>query len=298
MKEIAKYDYIVFSKEFKVFARGKGEIDKVLQALPKQTPIQVLEKYRLHFKIDEEQDSQTMNTYNERIMVFQNFLKKAIGIMELQKKHMKQMMQARSKHDVNQIELINALMKYEDVGLAYYSDQDYNKRVLTHPKCENLKDRIEENKQKSKNSYRDSYLWFKGEFLDVQGMYDSLQGREGVMKAQLNTEQKKKDDSKELEKMQGGKTTMKSLFKSKSQKESKILNLQAAIEIADQEIQDFQKLIKFLTIYHGQQAIPKFKLAKYKMYLKTLNLFCVKEISNSHLQATFFHSLLELGEKE
>lgn len=35
MKEIAKYDYIVFSKEFKVFARGKGEIDKVLLALPK-----------------------------------------------------------------------------------------------------------------------------------------------------------------------------------------------------------------------------------------------------------------------
>jgi len=30
MKEIAKYDYIVFSKEFKEFARGKGEVDKVL----------------------------------------------------------------------------------------------------------------------------------------------------------------------------------------------------------------------------------------------------------------------------
>jgi len=30
MKELAKYDYIVFSKEFKIFARGNGEIDKVL----------------------------------------------------------------------------------------------------------------------------------------------------------------------------------------------------------------------------------------------------------------------------
>jgi hypothetical protein len=53
-KEIAKYDYIVFSKEFKVFARGKGEIDKVLFAMPRQTPMQVLEKYRLNFQIDEE----------------------------------------------------------------------------------------------------------------------------------------------------------------------------------------------------------------------------------------------------
>ena len=54
MKEIAKYDYIVFSKEFKVFARGIGEIDKVLFALPKQTPMQVLEKYRLNFKLSED----------------------------------------------------------------------------------------------------------------------------------------------------------------------------------------------------------------------------------------------------
>jgi hypothetical protein len=42
-----------------------------------------------------------------------------------------------------------------------------------------------------------------------------------------------------MEKLQEGKTTLKSLFKSKSQKESKVLNLQAAVEIADQEIQDF-----------------------------------------------------------
>ena len=72
------------------------------------------------------------------------------------------------------------------------------------------------------------------------------------MKAQLNTEQKKRDDQKELDKLTLGKTTMKSLFKSKSQKESNILSLQAAIEIAEQEIVDFRKLINFLTIYHGQ----------------------------------------------
>ena len=124
-------------------------------------------------------------------------------------------------------------MKYEDVGIAYYSDQDYSKRVLTHPRCENLKERMEENQKKLKNSYKDAYLWIKGEFLDIQGMYDCLQGREGVMKAQLNTEQKKRDDSRELSKLQDGKTTLKSFFKSKTQKESKCLNLQAAIEIAD-----------------------------------------------------------------
>jgi len=35
MKECGKFDYIIYSKEFKLFARGTGEIDKVLQAIPK-----------------------------------------------------------------------------------------------------------------------------------------------------------------------------------------------------------------------------------------------------------------------
>ena len=35
MKEIAKYDYIVFSKEFKLFARGSGEVDKNLATMAK-----------------------------------------------------------------------------------------------------------------------------------------------------------------------------------------------------------------------------------------------------------------------
>ena len=216
MKEIAKYDYIVFSKEFKVFARGKGEIDKVLFALPKQTPMQVLEKYRLNFQIDEEQDPTVMNTYKERILIFQQYLKKAIAIMEAQKKQLKQMSKVRDKQDKGQTDLLFDLMKYEDVGIAYYSDQDYQKRMLTHPSAEELKARIEGSSKKWKNPYRDAYIWLKGEFLDVNGMFDALNGRESVMKAQLNTEQKQRDDNKELLKLSEGKTTMKSFFKSKS----------------------------------------------------------------------------------
>ena len=54
MKEISKHDYITSSQEFKVFSRGKGDIDKLIEKLPKQTPMEILEKYRNNFKIDEE----------------------------------------------------------------------------------------------------------------------------------------------------------------------------------------------------------------------------------------------------
>ena len=126
------------------------------------------------------------------------------------------MSSVREKQDSAQSEFMYELMKYEDIGLAYESDQDYKKRTLTHPDSEDLKERIEKSSKKWKNPYREAYIWLKGEFLDVSGMYDGLQGREGVMKAQLNTEQKKRDDQKELDKLALGKTTMKSIFKSKS----------------------------------------------------------------------------------
>jgi len=50
-----------------------------------------------------------------------------------------------------------------------------------------------------------------------------------------------------------------------------------------------------LTVYHGQVSIPKFKAAKAKMYLKSLNNFCVKEISNAHAAAILYHSMLDIG---
>lgn len=51
--------------------------------------MQVLEKYRLNFKIDENQDETEIHKYKERIMIFQNYLKKVIGIMEIQKQQLK-----------------------------------------------------------------------------------------------------------------------------------------------------------------------------------------------------------------
>jgi sorting nexin-1/2 len=38
MKELGRYDYLTKSREFKIFARDKGDLDKILNNLVKQTP--------------------------------------------------------------------------------------------------------------------------------------------------------------------------------------------------------------------------------------------------------------------
>ena len=47
--------------------------------------MQVLEKYRLNFKLDEDQDETEVQKYKDRINIFQSYLKKVIGVMEIQK---------------------------------------------------------------------------------------------------------------------------------------------------------------------------------------------------------------------
>merc|ERR1740117_120668 len=86
-----------------------------------------------------------------------------------------------------------------------------------------------------------------------------MKGRDLVMKRQIATEGRKRDDQQELEKLSLGKTTLKSFFKSKDGKEKDILRLQASIEQANVEIEEFRKLMNFITVYQGQFAIEKFE---------------------------------------
>lgn len=57
MKELASFDYLYYSQEFKIFIRQTGDIEKLLNNLPKESPMKILEKYRLNFKIDDEVDA-------------------------------------------------------------------------------------------------------------------------------------------------------------------------------------------------------------------------------------------------
>lgn len=49
LRELAKFKFLINSSEFAIFARRQGEVDKALDVLPKQTPGQILEKYRQTF---------------------------------------------------------------------------------------------------------------------------------------------------------------------------------------------------------------------------------------------------------
>jgi hypothetical protein len=147
------------------------------------------------------------------------------------------MMLVRTEQDASYVQIMNSLFKYEDNNIEYYTESDISKRILTDPnQTVDVKEKVDQTFRALRNPYREAYLILKGELLYLKGMADALSGREQVVKMQSNTESKKRSDQQELEKLSQGKTTLKSIFKSSKSKENDILNLQAAIEVANKDI--------------------------------------------------------------
>jgi sorting nexin-1/2 len=70
IRECAKFEFILESQEFKIFARQSGEVGETLEKLGAQTPGQILDKYRNCFKVTEEIDNSEVARYREKINIF------------------------------------------------------------------------------------------------------------------------------------------------------------------------------------------------------------------------------------
>lgn len=296
IREVAKYDYIIESKEFQIFVHEAGEITKRLETLPKQMPMQILEKYRLSFKIEEEQETTEVAKFREKINMFIIFLKKADMMMQKAKENMKEMVGHHDKLKDNYLRMYYAFMKYEDIAIDYFSDCDVSKRTMTHPGVGDTKQKVVDAFNQVNNPYSDAYIWLKGEQLDMKGMLDGLIGRENVMRQQIAAEQKRRDNQLELDKLEMGKTSFKNFFKSKDSKDNSKITLKAQIEAAAHSIEDYRKLTNFITILHGLVVIDKFKKTKVTQYKRMLRAFSVREITNCHITANLCHGILQLDD--
>lgn len=74
--------------------------------------------------------------------------------------------------------VILALLKYEDNNVEYYSESDLTKRIMTNPAAGDFKEKFDEASMKWKNPFKEAYIWLKGELLDLKGLNEALYGRE------------------------------------------------------------------------------------------------------------------------
>lgn len=131
--ECSKFDFIVNSKEFRIFARQVGEVGETLERLPKETPAAVLEKYRTNFKIDEQQDNSEVARYREKINVFNSFLCKAILGMNKDRLMLNNAAQQYSKSYDHYSSIYKQFIQFEEIAVEFFSDNKPDQRILTNP---------------------------------------------------------------------------------------------------------------------------------------------------------------------
>ena len=162
------------------------------------------------------------------------------------------MIETREQQNSAYAQIVASVTKYEDNNIEYYSESDVSRKIITNPVTgTEFIDRYQNQIKSLKNPFKEGYYWLKGELLDLKGLQQAMAGRDAVVRKLADAESKKRSDIVEHEKLSQGKSTLKSLFKSKSGKESEIANLQNIIDATVKDIEDYKKLIDFLTVYHG-----------------------------------------------
>ena len=154
------------------------------------------------------------------------------------------------------------VIKFEENALDFFSDNDSSQRALTNPSASEVKDKINPTLLSWTNPFNEAYIWIKGEYLDLCGARDCMNGRDQLVSMMTTLEGTKRSKQTELEKMTTGKTTLKSFFKTKSTIEKDIVIYHQEVEQMTKDIEDYRKLINFVTIYHGNMAIELFKQNK------------------------------------
>ncbi len=83
-----------------------------------------------------------MARYRERINLFSNFLTKCQQSNVANRDSMINSVREHKQNASNYKDLYAVLMHYEDSAVEFFSENDMNARVLTHPKVGDLKERI------------------------------------------------------------------------------------------------------------------------------------------------------------
>ena len=150
--------------------------------------------------------------------------------------------------------------------------------------------------QMVKNPFKVMKLWLKWETLDISAMLEAIQTKSDLEGKRYSIVQSKAKKQKDLEKLQSGKSSMKTMFRSQSAIVNSITILTRDITNAEKEIECYDAYLKTLAIQINHAAIPYFKKDKVGLYNDLVNTYAESYINNSQLISQSFARIMELNQ--
>lgn len=164
-------------------------------------------------------------------------------------------------------QFLSMLEKYEGLNFSNYVDGVENKMVFGHPESgTGLKTEVSKLSENLKNPYFNIYHWVKGEIFDIESIMSAITMKEKIEKSRLSKEKSKKSTQENLDSVTTGRKTVKTLFKNINDTGKMVSN----IENTDKEIEALEIQKKILSVYLGQDIIPKFKQRRLGIYTNIL----------------------------
>ena len=139
--------------------------------------------------------------------------------------------------------------KYEDTNLKEYWDDVHTRFVYGSTNATEMNESLERSISSTRNPFIGLYFWVKSEMMDLDAMEHWINERNRLIELRQKIITKQKTCEGRLDNLASGKTTLRTIFNSKTTKENKADTLKVLIENDSKEIVNYQKVINIINQY-------------------------------------------------
>ena len=263
------------------FIRPKLDVEKSLNLMGKITSEQILERIETHSGIDYNEAQSSSSKFKDTLRDFVLSSKEIFKFLEGFKNFAKRLEHIRKMKMIAHAKMGGFLNKYEESTVAVYGLADFsNNRVVSNTDDSSVRSAIDIIPKSIDNPYRNFKHWIKEEIIDFHALVEAIGQREVVEGMKHKAESKRKSSQSSLDKLNAGKKTFKTWFKSASSKANEVTNLTQGIAQWNVDIEHYEKILVYLDAYLGDIALPSFKKKKVNSYFTVMKDLAGSEQKN------------------
>jgi len=296
MKEISETPHFWESDEVKTFIKPNMGVGQALSLIAAPTAESIFERVVKTTGINHEDiDDSKVNRYTDSIREFVLSSKDIFPLLAKFKNCITQLEKQRRYQLEAYKEFSEFLSQYESTTMNIYSSESIqgHYKMISDTDNNTMRAQIEALSEKIDNPFIRFKYWVKEEIIDLHSLLQAIGQKNSLESKKHKLQAKIKTANSELEKLNSGKKTFKTLFKSQSGKASTITNLTTFIAQAEKDIEVYDKLVKVVTVHLYERVIPTFKSTKVKGYVSSLKEFSDSESKNSNELYRCWSSVLQ-----
>ena len=265
---LSNIDYLYSSDETSLFKGNTPDLANAITKLPDLSPEDYLAKLKDAFP--QYNENYDILIGKGKINEFDIFLKKSLKNIEVFQKSVESAAEKREHEKKKYVELMNGLVDYEKNGIISYVE-DNNSLIFNNPSYSELAEKVNKLKDEMINPYTAFKEWLEEEVLDAEAMSIAIKGINELIEKEEKYRQKLESIESELKKLEGGGSSLKTLFKKKGD----VISSKQKEKEETQEKLDTMSLIVRIVADNMENQIEEFKNLKTQTYYKYLKIFAI-----------------------